>query len=69
MSEQATKQDAPQPLDPLLTLREVSQTVSLQSSAIYGRIQRGEFPPGLLLSRRCRRWRRSSIAAWLESLA
>ncbi len=69
MPEQATTQDTPQPLDPLLTLREVSQTVGLQSSAIYGRIQRGEFPSGVLLSRRCRRWRRSTIAAWLESLA
>lgn len=68
MLEKATKDNAPLTLDPLLSMRDLTPVVNLQPSAIYARISRGEFPAGILLSRRCRRWRRSDIAAWMESL-
>jgi predicted DNA-binding transcriptional regulator AlpA len=68
MSAQASTNHNGQALDPLLAIREVSDVVKLQKSAIHARIAAGTFPPGILLSARCRRWKTSSVRAWLESL-
>lgn len=59
--------DAP-PTDRLLPLQEVERLTGLRSSAIYLRVQRGEFPQPLRISSRCSRWPESEVLAWIATL-
>lgn len=54
-------------LDPLLSIGEVLAVVGVSRSSVYAMIQRGAFPPGVKVGR-ARRWRRSEIATWLDTL-
>lgn len=51
----------------LLDKHEVRSAVKLSMATIYSKMARDEFPPGVLLSPRCRRWPARDIAAWLKS--
>ena len=52
----------------LLKLSEVSNIVGLARSTIYMKIAHGEFPPGIRVSARARRWRLADIVAWQAGL-
>jgi len=52
----------------LLRLPDVERLTSLKRSAIYNRINRGEFPQPLSISARCSVWRESEIVAWMAAL-
>ena len=47
--------------DSLLTSREVTEMASISAATLYRLIARGEFPPGITLGVKVRRWRRSQI--------
>ncbi|HEY0116244.1 MAG TPA: AlpA family phage regulatory protein [Allosphingosinicella sp.] len=53
--------------DPLLRRRDVEAEVGLKKSAIYEMIARAEFPEGVKVTSRARRWRLSEIEAWKRS--
>lgn len=55
-------------LDTLLTLPEVTKATHLSRSAIYRRMNGGDFPRPLQLSTNVIRWKRAEIAEWLDSL-
>lgn len=56
------------PASQLLRLPEVSKMVGLSRSSVYLMITRGEFPPGIRVGARARRWRMADIAAWQDKL-
>ena len=56
------------PIDRLLGRREVEGIVSLGRSAIYAKMERGEFPRPRQVGPNSVRWRESDIVAWIESL-
>lgn len=47
--------------DRLLTAREVTAMASISAATLYRLIARGEFPQGLVLGVKVRRWRRFQI--------
>lgn len=55
-------------IDPLLSIGDLKEITTLRPSALYAKMKEGTFPPGVLLSKRCRRWRRSEVVAWMEAL-
>lgn len=71
-TESARRKPGAQPLEvaknpeALLRLQTVSALVGLARSAIYARIQRGEFPAPIKLSARCSRWKAGAVRAWLS---
>ena len=52
-----------------LDLKKVCEAVGNQKTWVYQQIEQGNFPEGDLLSPRCRRWKSTEIAAWLEAQA
>ena len=50
----------------LLSLRDVIQTVALSRSTIYEKIKNNEFPQGVLVGTRGRRWLRSEVQSWIK---
>lgn len=52
----------------LLKLADVRDMVGLSQSTIYMKIAQGQFPPGIRVSDRARRWRLADIVAWQEKL-
>jgi prophage regulatory protein len=60
-------QDHTQPIDRLLRLPEVESLVGLRRSAIYARLQTGEFPQAVKLGPRAVAWPESEIQAWIAS--
>ena len=57
-----------EPLDRLLTTKQVVFQTGLSQSTIQRLIQEGKFPKQLLVGRRAKRWRESAIRAWIEGL-
>ncbi|MGR3808597.1 transcriptional regulator, AlpA family [Pasteurella testudinis DSM 23072] len=51
--------------DRILRLKEVMQKVGLRHSAIYSKINKGEFPPPIKLGARASGWRESVLDAWV----
>lgn len=54
-------------MDKMLKINEVSDAAGCGYSKLYQMMRAGEFPSGVLLGRRTRRWPASQVAAWLES--
>lgn len=52
----------------MLRLPEVSKMIGLSRACIYQMIARGQFPTGVQVGARARRWRMADIAAWQEGL-
>ena len=59
---------APPPPHQMLRLPEVSTMVGLSRGCIYQMIARGQFPTGVHIGARARRWRMADITAWQEGL-
>lgn len=53
----------------LLPLTEVTARTCLSKSAIYMKIQQGEFPRAVSLGERARAWLEHEIDAWIEERA
>ncbi len=53
--------------DRLLRRRQVEEITGMSRSAIYKRMQEGEFPRPVRIGPSAVRWRTSDIAAWVES--
>jgi len=58
---------APQ-LDPILRKPEVLRVTGLSKTQLHRFIRAGKFPQAVKLGKRASGWRRSAVAAWLESL-
>lgn len=55
------------PIDPVLTIEEVTAAISYSRSQIYRMVRSGAFPQPIRLGP-CRiGWRRSSVASWLTA--
>jgi len=54
------------PIDPVLTLKEVTATVLYSRSQIYRMVRAGAFPAPIRLGPARIGWRRSSVARWLN---
>ena len=52
----------------LLRRTEVEALVGLSRSAIYSRLQSGDFPPPVKLGRGAIRWRSDELLAWVDAL-
>jgi prophage regulatory protein len=52
----------------LLRLADVSSLVGFSRSTIYMKIAKGDFPAGIRIGDRARRWKLSEITAWQERL-
>jgi prophage regulatory protein len=52
----------------LLRLADVRNIVGLSRSTIYMKIARGEFPVGIRVGARARRWRLADVVGWQERL-
>ena len=53
--------------DRLLRRRQVEEITGMSRSAIYKRMQEGEFPRPVRIGPTAVRWRTGDIAAWVES--
>lgn len=53
------------PIDPVLTIKEVTATVLYSRSHIYRMVKAGAFPAPIRLGPARIGWRRSSVAGWL----
>ena len=51
----------------LLRRVEVERLTALSRSTIYLLMSRGEFPPGVLVSKRARRWPADDVQRWIAS--
>lgn len=51
----------------MLKINDVSDAVGLGYSKIYALARAGQFPAGVLLGRRTRRWPSSQVEAWINS--
>lgn len=49
-----------------LTLKKVSEIVSLGKTTIYGKMKKGEFPENVKISTRRAIWFKSDIEKWLQ---
>lgn len=52
--------------DPVIRLNKVIELTSCSRAFIYERIKERTFPPGILLGKKSRGWRLSSINKWIE---
>lgn len=55
-------------IDRLLNMREITAQTGLSQSTIRRLVKAGKFPKPLLVGRRAKRWRVSSVNAWLHGL-
>jgi prophage regulatory protein len=62
-------EDLGKPLDPLLREAEVEIITGLSKTTRWRKVKAGEFPAPVKISARCRGWRKSDIALWLQSLS
>ena len=53
--------------DRLLRRREVERITGMSRASIYRLMQRGEFPRPVKVGSTAVRWKKSDIAAWIES--
>ena len=51
----------------LLTRQELEKLLGLKKSAIYAAMRERDFPAPIQLSKKCVRWKREEVMAWLES--
>ena len=52
-------------MDKFLNIADVEATVGLKKSKIYQLVRAGDFPSGLKLGTRSRRWPASQIQSWI----
>ena len=52
----------------LLTREEVLSLCRIRKSALYDYMRRGNFPLPVKMSKRCVRWWKHEVMAWLEAL-
>ena len=57
-----------EPLDRLLTIKQIAAQTGISRSTIYRRIQEGEFPKPVRIGPRATRWPESEIKIWLDEL-
>ena len=57
-----------EPLDRLLTIKQITAETGISRSTIYRLIQKGLFPKPIAIGDRCKRWRESTIRLWLAGL-
>jgi prophage regulatory protein len=53
-------------MEQFLKIGGVENIVELKKSKIYQMVKVGEFPSGILIGRRTRRWTASEIEAWIN---
>ncbi len=53
--------------DRLLKADEVAELLGISRSTFYLNIREGDFPPGVLVGAKARRWRVSEVEAWVQS--
>ena len=58
---------APARLSRMLTLNEVCELLGVHRTTVYRMIERGDFPPGVLVTRGARRWSSDVVEEWIES--
>lgn len=51
----------------LIRLPDVERMTGLRRSAIYQRIQRGEFPKSRKITTRCSAWLETDVAEWVRA--
>ena len=51
----------------LLSRKELEKILGLKKSAIYAAMRERDFPAPIQLSRKCVRWRKSEVEAWIDS--
>lgn len=51
----------------LLSRQELEKILNLKKSAIYAAMRERGFPAPIQLSKKCVRWRRDEVEAWLAS--
>ena len=54
-------------VDPFMRRRDVLRALGLPNSTFYELIARGDFPPGVRITKRCVGWRRSVVVAFMAS--
>jgi prophage regulatory protein len=57
----------PNSIPRLIRLPDVERMTGLRRSAIYQRIQRGEFPPPRKITTRCSAWLETDVADWVRA--
>lgn len=55
------------PIDPILTVNEVTSTIVYSRSQIYRMVKKGAFPAPLRLGPARVGWRRSAVADWISA--
>lgn len=54
-------------VDPFMRRRDVLRALGLPNSTFYELIARGDFPPGVRITKRCVGWRRSVVVEFMVS--
>lgn len=57
-----------EPLDRLLTIKQITAEIGISRSTIYRRIREGAFPKPVRIGPRATRWRESAIRVWVAGL-
>ena len=57
-----------EPLDRLLTIKQIEDQIGISRSTIYRRMQEGRFPKPKRIGPRATRWSESEIKVWLDGL-
>ena len=68
---QTLKEEVPsrmEPLERLLTIKQIADETGISRSTIYRRMEEGTFPKPVRIGPRATRWRASTIKDWLEGL-
>lgn len=53
--------------DRILRIKTVLERTGLTRSTLYRKMERGEFPRQLKLSKRCAGWRESAVNSWMQN--
>ena len=57
-----------EPLDRLLTIKQITAEIGISRSTIYRRMREGTFPKPIRIGPRATRWPESAIKVWLAGL-
>lgn len=53
-------------IDPLLSIKEVAKALSISHTSVVRLIKKEDFPKPIYIMAQSRRWRASSIDAWID---